>query len=187
MDYSQLTGRVASRLGNRDPDMAPHGIYPSRGDDDWIAVAVRNDGDWQRLCAALDRPDLGGDDRYATLAGRLAHQDELDAAVSAWTETRTPAEAEAILQAAGLPAHAVIRASSAVDDPQLVHRGHLVRVPHSLHGESVVEGSRFRLSRTPAHIGQPPTVGEHTEQVLKEILGYDDERLAELAAAGAFD
>ncbi len=186
LDY-QLTGRVLTRMGNRDPDMAPHGVYPSRGDDDWVAVAVRDDGDWQRLCAVLDRPDFAGDARYATLAGRLANQDELDAAIAAWTATRTPAESEATLQAGGVPAHAVIRASSAVDDPQLVHRGHLVRVPHSLHGESVVEGSRFRLSRTPARIGQPPTVGEHTEQVLKDILGYDDERIADLAAAGAFD
>ena len=186
LDY-QLTGRVLTRTGNRDPDMAPHGVYPSRGDDDWVAVAVRDDGDWQRLCAVLDRPDLAGDARYATLPGRLANQDELDAAIAAWTATRPPAESEATLQAGGVPAHAVIRASSAVDDPQLVHRGHLVRVPHSLHGESVVEGSRFRLSRTPARIGQPPAVGEHTEQVLKDILGYDDERIADLAAAGAFD
>ena len=186
LDY-QLTGRVLTRMGNRDPDMAPHGVYPSRGDDDWVAVAVRDDGDWQRLCAVLDRPDFAGDARYATLAGRLANQDELDAAIAAWTATRTPAESEATLQAGGVPAHAVIRASSAVDDPQLVHRGHLVRVPHSLHGESVVEGSRFRLSRTPARIGQPPAVGEHTEQVLRDILGYDDERIADLAAAGAFD
>ena len=186
LDY-QLTGRVLGRIGNRDPDMAPHGVYPARGDDDWIAIAVRDDADWVRLCSALERPDLARDDRYATLAGRLALQDELDAAIAAWTETRTPAEGEGILQAAGVPAHAVIRASSAVSDPQLVHRGHLVRVPHSLHGESVVEGSRFRLSRTPARIGQPPAVGEHTEQVLKDILGYDDDRIAELAAAGAFD
>ena len=186
LDY-QLTGRVLGRMGNRDPDMAPHGVYPARGDDDWIAIAVRDDADWVRLCSALERPDLARDDRYATLAGRLALQDELDAAIAAWTESRTPAEGESILQAAGVPAHAVIRASSAVDDPQLVHRGHLVRVPHSLHGESVVEGSRFRLSRTPARIGQPPAVGEHTEQVLKDILGYDDDRIAELAAAGAFD
>ena len=186
LDY-QLTGRVLTRMGNRDPDMAPHGVYPSRGDDDWVAIAVRDDGDWQRLCDVLARPDLAGDARYATLAGRLTNQDELDAAIAAWTATRTPAEAEATLQAGGVPAHAVIRASSAVDDPQLVHRGHLVRVPHSLHGESVVEGSRFRLSRTPARIGQPPAVGEHTEQVIRDILGYDDERIADLAAAGAFD
>ena len=183
----QLNGRALTRMGNRDPDMAPHGIYPSRGDDDWVAIAVRDDADWLRLCAALDRPDLAADGRYATLAGRLPRQDELDAAISAWTAERTPFEAEAILQAAGVPAHAVIRASNAGEDAQLVHRGHVVRVPHSLHGESWVEGSRFRLSRTPARIGQPPTVGEHTEQILKDILGYDDKRIADLAAAGAFD
>ncbi len=186
LDY-QLTGRVLTRMGNRDPGMAPHGVYPARGDDDWIAVAVRDDADWLRLCAVLERPDLARDERYAALAGRLARQDELDAAIAAWTAARAPAEAERLLQAGGVPAHAVIRASSAVTDPQLAHRGHLVRAPHSLHGESVVEGSRFRLSRTPAVIGQPPAVGEHTEQVLKDILGYDDERLAALAAAGAFD
>ena len=186
LDY-QLNGRVLTRMGNRDPDMAPHGVYPSRGDDDWVAVAVRDDADWRRFCAAIERPDLARDDRYAVLPGRLAGQDDLDAAISAWTATRTPAEAESILQAAGVPAHAVIRASSAVNDPQFVHRGHFVRVPHSLHGESVVEGSRFRLSRTPARIGPPPAVGEHTEQILKDILGYDDERIADLAAAGAFD
>ncbi|MXX19434.1 MAG: CoA transferase, partial [Dehalococcoidia bacterium] len=186
LDY-QLNGRALTRMGNRDPDMAPHGVYPARGDDDWVAIAVRDDGDWQRLCAVIERPDLAGDGRLATLAGRLASQDELDAAISAWTAERLPAEAEATLQAGGVPAHAVIRASNAVDDPQLKHRGHIVHVPHSLHGESVVEGSRFRLSRTPARVGQPPAVGEHTEQILKEILGYDDEHIADLAAAGAFD
>ncbi|MYK26723.1 MAG: CoA transferase [Dehalococcoidia bacterium] len=186
LDY-QLNGRALTRMGNRDPDMAPHGVYPSRGDDDWVAIAVRDDGDWLRLCAVIERPDLAGDARLEALAGRLTAQDELDAAISAWTAERLPAEAEAALQAGGIPAHAVIRASNAVDDPQLTHRGHIVRVPHSLHGESVVEGSRFRLSRTPARIGQPPAVGEHTEQILKEILGYDDEHIADLAAAGAFD
>ncbi len=183
----QLTGRVATRTGNRDADMAPHGVYPSLGEDDWVAVAVRDDADWTRLCSAVARPDLARDERYATLAGRLASQDALDAAISAWTETRTPAEAERTLQAAGVPAHAVVRSKSAFEDPQLAHRGHFLNVPHSLHETTVVEGSRFRLSRTPARIGRAPTVGEDTEFVLKEFLGYGEDHIAELADAGAFD
>ena len=183
----QLTGRAASRLGNRDPHMAPHGVYPARGDDDWVAVAVRDDGDWARLCEAIARPDLALDERHADLAGRLARQDAIDAAIAEWTETRSPHEAERALQAAGVPAHAVLRSRDAGADAQLAHRGHFARVPHALHGESVVEGSRFRLSRTPARVGAPPVVGADTERVLRELLGYDADRMADLAAAGAFD
>ncbi len=186
LDY-QCTGRIASRIGNRDPNMAPHGVYPCLGDDDWIAIAVRDDSDWASLCAVLDRPDLARDERYASLARRLTNHDELDAIVSVWTGTRTPEAAERALQDAGVPAHAVLRSRSAVDDPQLAHRGHFVHVPHALHETTVVEGSRFRLSRTPARIGQPPVVGADTERILRTVLGYDGERIAECAAAGAFD
>ena len=184
---AQLTGRAAARLGNRDPHMAPHGVHPARGDDDWVAVAVRDDGDWARLCEAIGRPDLARDERYADLAGRLAGQDAIDAAIAAWTETRAPHEAERALRDAGVPAHAVLRSRDAERDAQLAHRGHFTRVPHALHGESVVEGSRFRLSRTPARVGEPPVVGADTERVLREFLGYDADRIADLAAAGAFD
>ena len=89
------------------------------------------------------------------------------------------------LQAAGVPAYAVQNSTEAIVDPQLVARGHFAKVSHSALGGVTVEASRFRLSRTP---GAPeragPTFGEHNFEVLSELLGYDGERIAELAAAG---
>ena len=95
---------------------------------------------------------------------------------------------EHALQAVGVPAHDVGNSPELVADPQLLHRGHFVTVDHALHGPVTIEGSRFRFSRTPARIDRgAPTLGEHSWQVLTEVLGYDEERAAALAAAGIFE
>ena len=91
----------------------------------------------------------------------------------------------AVLQREGIPSHQVQNSVEAYADPQLAHRGHFLKVPHAAMGETWVEGSRFRLSRTPARIDRgAPTLGEHSWQVLTDILGYDDDRAAQLAATG---
>src|SRR5215813_7261663 len=93
LDYT-VNGRVQERVGNRDPAMAPHGVYPAAGADCWIAIAVGNDQHWQALCAVLERPALLHDERFATPEARLAHQDALDAIVAAWTKDREAPVAE---------------------------------------------------------------------------------------------
>jgi crotonobetainyl-CoA:carnitine CoA-transferase CaiB-like acyl-CoA transferase len=187
LDYT-VNGRVGSRVGNRDPDMAPHAVFPAAGDDRWVAIAARNDADWRALCAAMECHDLAADARFATTAARLAHQDELEAIVGAWTAARDAHAVEALLQACGVPASVVQTSADLVRDPQLLHRGHFVRTAHPELGETVVEGSRFRLSRTPARItGVAPTYGCDNEYVLRTILGYDDERITTLVAAGVLE
>jgi len=187
LDYT-VNGVVATRDGNRDRELAPHGVYPCAGDDRWVALAVRDDRDWRALCAAMDRPALAGDARYATPAARLARRDELDALVAAFTAPLAMDELERRLHAAGVPASGVYNSPEAVADPQLAHRGHFVGVAHPSKGRSVVEASRFRLSRTPAAVSGPaPTFGDSTQWVLQELLGYDDDRIAELAIASALD
>jgi benzylsuccinate CoA-transferase BbsF subunit len=187
LDYT-VNGRVATATGNRDPQMAPHGVYPAAGDDRWVAIAVTDDAAWARLCDAIGRNDLTQDARYAMLAGRREHHDELDTIVSAWTRERDPFEVEALLQAAGVAASAVQDSADLLADAQLLHRGHFVEVPHEIHGTTTVEGSRFHLSRTPARIERSaPTLGRDNFYVLKTILGYDAERIAELAAAGVLE
>jgi crotonobetainyl-CoA:carnitine CoA-transferase CaiB-like acyl-CoA transferase len=187
LDYA-VNGRVQGREGNRDPRMAPHGVYPAAGDDLWVAIAVRDDEQWRALCDVIGQRELASDKRFAALDARLANQDDLDAIVSEWTREREKGRAEALLQARGVAAHAVQDSAEALRDPQLVHRGHFVELPHEVHGTTTVESSRFRLSRTPAKIERAgPTFGRDNFYVLETILGYGAERIAELAAAGVLE
>jgi crotonobetainyl-CoA:carnitine CoA-transferase CaiB-like acyl-CoA transferase len=184
LDYS-INGRDFTRRGNADPQIAPHAVYPAAGDDRWVAIACDTDEQWQALATAIGRADLASDAALATAVGRLASVADLDAAIGGWTAERDMFEVERALQAVGVPAHAVQNSSEAVVDPQLLHRGHFIKVPHGSLGETTVEASRFRFSRTPARTERAgPTFGEHNFEVLTELLGYDPERVAELAAAG---
>jgi crotonobetainyl-CoA:carnitine CoA-transferase CaiB-like acyl-CoA transferase len=183
-------GRVAGRLGNRDPQMAPHGVYPCRNatgsDTTWVAIAARSDAEWRSLAAIVGGKALADDPRYARLEHRLQQADALDELVSAWTANRSAADIEQQLQAAGVAVH---RASTSVDilaDPQLAHRNHLVTLPHPTQGSTVVENSRWQLSETPAQVDRAaPVYGQHNDEVLRGLLGYNDERIAALAACGA--
>jgi crotonobetainyl-CoA:carnitine CoA-transferase CaiB-like acyl-CoA transferase len=187
LDYT-VNGRVQERVGNRDAAMAPHGVYPAAGEDCWIAIAVGNDQQWQALCAVLERPDLLHDERFAMPEARLAHQDALDTIIAAWTRGREAGVAETALQMRGVPASALQNSRELCDDPQLAHRGHLVRLAHPILGTTIVEGSRFRLSRTPAKIDcAAPTLGGDNHYVLETILGYSEERIAELVIEGALE
>jgi benzylsuccinate CoA-transferase BbsF subunit len=187
LDYT-VNGRVQGRVGNRDAHMAPHGVYPAAGDDRWVAIAVASDEQWQALCQIIERSDLAGDERYASQAARLKNTDELDEVVGEWTTTKDPGEIEALLQARSIPAYVVQGSDELFADPQLQHRGQLVEVAHAIHGTTTVEGSRFRLSRTPAKIENgAPTFGQHNFHILESILGYNADRIAELAAAGVLE
>jgi crotonobetainyl-CoA:carnitine CoA-transferase CaiB-like acyl-CoA transferase len=165
--------------------MVPHGVFPVAGDDRWIAIVCQDDDQWQALCKLAGfGPGLGDLDS----ADRRQREDELEQLIARWSAGASGAELEAELQRAGIACHRVQVSADLVDDPQLVHRGHFVEVDHADHGRIWVEGSRFRLSRTPASITSGgPTLGQNTFDVLLGILGYDDERLAELAVAGVLE
>jgi benzylsuccinate CoA-transferase BbsF subunit len=187
LDYT-VNARAPVRAGNRHPQIAPHGVYPAAGDDRWVAIVTETDAQWRALCDAIGRPELASDERFATVDARLAHQDEIDAIISAWTAQREPRETEALLQARGVPCSAVQRGADLVADPQLQHRGHFVRAPHATLGEILVEGTRFKLSRTPSHVDRAgPTMGQDNQHVLRELLGYSEQLIAELVAAGALE
>jgi crotonobetainyl-CoA:carnitine CoA-transferase CaiB-like acyl-CoA transferase len=172
--------------GNRVPDAAPHDAYPCAGDDEWVAVAVRDDSEWKRLAAVIGRDDLASDPRYASAPGRRQHQDELRPAITSWTGGRAKAQAAALLQAAGVPAAPVNNGRDIAGDPSLRAAGFLVSLEHPEAGRHEYPGLAFRLDRTPGRIrSAAPCFGQHNRFVLSELLGLDDGAIAELYAAGA--
>jgi crotonobetainyl-CoA:carnitine CoA-transferase CaiB-like acyl-CoA transferase len=181
-----VNGVIQERIGNRDLNFAPHGVYPTQGADRWIALAIETEAQWEALCLMMERPDLQRDARFATVAGRLAHQDELDAAVGAWTAKREALQLEAALQARGVPAHVVATMAEMATDSQLLHRRHFIELEHPTFGKTVVEGSRSRLSQTPARVRySTPTLGRDNQHVLTTILRYSEEKISEVTAGGA--
>ena len=179
--YTAGEGEI-TRNGNRDSSFAPHGVFPSKGDDEWIAIAVRNDSEWKAFCSVIGLQalqDMNTDERHAK-------QDLLESRISKWSQKYTALDAEGLIQAVGVPASILLRGKNALNDLQLKYRGHFVTVPHPIHGTTVIEGSRFKLSRTPAILERPaPMFGEHNFNILSEFLKYDDKKIAFLTKSGA--
>jgi crotonobetainyl-CoA:carnitine CoA-transferase CaiB-like acyl-CoA transferase len=185
LDYT-ANGRVWGREGNRDREMSPHGVYRAAGADHWVAIAVRDDAQWRSLCEIIEQPGLAQDPRFATTRARLERGEELDAIIERFTLNHSMEEIEARLQVQGIPASAVQNSPELTRDPQLAHRGHFVTLSHPTGGTTTVEGSRIRLSATPARIeGSAPTFGRDNQRVLETILGYDEDRIAQLVISGA--
>lgn len=177
-----INGHDWESLGNGDASMAPHGVYPVRGEDRWVAVACEHDTAWKALAEELGRPQLAS----LSAAERLERRTELDALVAQWTAQHDEEEAVQRLQAIGVASHVVQNSAECLADPQLAHRGHYVTVEHPFVGPVPVEGPRMRLSRTPGRVNGPgPGYGQHAFEVLADLLGYDAERIADIAAAGA--
>ncbi|MCH2635690.1 MAG: CoA transferase [Acidimicrobiales bacterium] len=175
-----VNGRLWDRMGNRDVVHAPHAVFPSTGDDEWVAIAVTDDDQWRALCELINAPELAGLD----IDARRANQDELEQRIGEWTSERSCTDTMATCQAAGIPSHRVQNTDHCLDDPQLAHRNHFIEVGHPTQGTTTIENSRFIMSRTPAVVTYGgPTWGEHNWEILTEELGYDPDRIAELAIA----
>ncbi len=183
LDYA-LNGRLPARTGNRHPSMAPHGVYRCRGEDAWIAIAVEDDAQWEALCRATDHAEWREDGRFADGLSRWRHQDDLDRLVEEWTRDRSPREAMGLLQAAGVPAGAVLNLAELHEDPHLRARGRLTEVTHPQAGTHRYAGPTWRSSAPPPSIRLPaPCLGQHNHQVLGELLGLSREQIQALDEA----
>jgi crotonobetainyl-CoA:carnitine CoA-transferase CaiB-like acyl-CoA transferase len=181
-----LNGVQPERDGNRDPHMAPHGIFRAAGEDRWVAVAVEDDAAWPRLAAAIGRPELADDPRYRTVVERKRHESELEALLTEWTGTRTPEETTALLQAAGVAAFTVASNRDLAEDPHLAAREFFVDLAHPEVGARRHIGVPWRMSESEAHVRRPaPCLGADTDAVLRDALGYTEGEIASLRAASA--
>jgi len=180
LDY-ELTGRVATRAGNRSDHAAPHGAYPCAGDDRWIALSVRGDAEWRALSAVLARPAWLAEARFATHAARVADAEALDALVAEATRSHDASELAGRLQAAGIAAGVVASALDLHADPGLAGWGFFQWLEHPARPPAPYEGHALRLGATPGKLRwAAPALGEHTALVLREVLGLAEEEIARL-------
>jgi benzylsuccinate CoA-transferase BbsF subunit len=187
LDY-QVNRRLPQRAGNKDPEHAPHGAYPCRGDDRWCAIAVATEEEWRRFCHAAGHPAWAEDPRFQTLADRKRNEAELDRRVADWTMNLTAEAVVDRLQSHGVSAAVVANAKDLAENVQLAHRNHFKVLAHSEIGPHSYENFAFRLSATP---GTPsaaaPCLGEHNAYVCTEILGLSDEEFINLLAEGILE
>ncbi len=196
LEYT-MNGREPERIGNRNPQMAPHGNFrcldlPEQIQgvtiDQWVCIVCADDAEWRRLAAAIGKPELGGDSRFATLDARRRNEDELEKIISAWTSTRKVVDVVAQLQAAGVAAGAVADNKYLSSDPNLEARDFFVRLKHPKVGVQQHCGIPWRMSATPCEVRAPaPTLGQHTDEILTSLLGYSAAEVDALRKKGALD
>ena len=184
LEYT-MNGREPARMGNRSYNAAPHGTYESSIDGRWCVLAVQNEDEWAGLRHALGDPEWAKDPKFATLADRQKYAAEIDGHIEEWTRQRTPEEAMDLLQQHGVPSGPVQTASDLVDDPHLKARETFVEIDHPAVGKRLYPNDNLlRLSGTPAGPSvRAPLVGEHTDEICRELLGLSDADVARLREA----
>jgi crotonobetainyl-CoA:carnitine CoA-transferase CaiB-like acyl-CoA transferase len=178
-------GRTMTRMGNRSPHAAPQGVYACEGTEQWLAVSALDDTQWRALATVVGGDALATDLRYADLASRHAHHDELDALLSQWCATRDPAGAAALLCAHGVAAAEVWDCRLVEQHPNYVTRHTFETVEHPVLGRHHAPGLGMRIASVDRWVrGAAPTFGQHTAEVLHDVLGLDHTDIEQLAARG---
>ena len=187
LDY--IANKTAGeRIGDRHRQYAPQGCYRCQGEDAWCTLSVRDDEEWRALTEVIGHPELANDPRYATARARHENHDAIDTLIGQWTATVSKIEAMERLQAAGVPAGAVLDGRDMHFDAQLQARGLLEHVHYpperDMGTRRPVIGRPWRFSGMSVEVrGPAPTYGQHNRYVLEEVLGYDDARYEALEKA----
>ena len=179
-----LLGRTMARRGNRDRYGAPANTFPT-SDGAWVHLATAGDPMFRALMRTLGRPELADDARFQDNAARMANVEALEEVICAWTMALTATQLLEALQAIGVPCAKVARVSDLVDNPQLAHRGQILAMQHPKAGTVPMQGFSVQLGESPMRLRYvPPTLGQHTEEVLAEWLALDATAIGELRRNG---
>ena len=174
-----VSGNKAGRYGNAHPSIVPYESFQAQ--DGYFCLAVGNDGQWQKLCQLIERPELAGDERFATNPARVQHRDVIIPLLQDVFRTREVQFWLRQIRNAGVACGPIQTVDEVFADPQVRARDMRVAMPHPTAGEVDVTGSPLKLSDTPVEYRlPPPLLGEHTEQILTTLLGYSAEDVERL-------
>jgi benzylsuccinate CoA-transferase BbsF subunit len=183
MEY-EMNGTQPARMGNRDQLMAPHNCFRCAGEDEWVSIACGTETEWQALCRVMERDSLAVDTRFRTATSRKTNEDELEQIVTTWTSTRNKWDITRALQAVGVAAYPTLSSKDLLADPQLNHRDFFVRLPHAEVGVQAHAGMPWLFAHSPNGVRAPaPLLGQDTDAVLRDVLGYTAAEIAELKSA----
>ncbi len=178
-----VTGTPPGRAGNSHPNIVPYQVFATR--DGHLIVAVGNDAQFARLCSLLGCTEFAGDERFSTNAARVRNREVLVPLLAQRLAERDSADWLEAFDGAGVPCGPINDLGQVFDDPQVRHRGLRLDLEHPLAGTVPSVASPLRLAATPpAYERAPPTLGQHTDEVLREVLGYDQRQIDELREAG---
>jgi len=178
-----IGGTNPARSGNGHPNIVPYQAFATR--DGHIILAVGNDEQFRRFCDAAGCPEIAADAKYATIAERNAHRDALIPILADVIRQRTSREWIALLEAAQVPCGPINTIKDVFEDPQIVHRGMRIDLPHPRAGTLPSIANPMRFSQTPIeYTHAPPILGQHTDEVLRELLSMSDADIAQLRTDG---
>ncbi|MDQ5985307.1 MAG: Acetyl-CoA:oxalate CoA-transferase [Syntrophus sp. SKADARSKE-3] len=178
-----ISGEVPKPLGSRHPSIAPFQGFRTK--DSWIIAAIGNDALWKKFCSVIGRDDLKADERFATNHLRARNVRELDKILTEEFSVKTTAEWSEIFAAADLPYSPLNSIEDICNDPHIRYRKMLVDIDQPEAGKVTIAGSSIHLSETPGEVYAPaPLLGQHSEDILRSILGYSDESIEELKCEG---
>lgn len=178
-------GEIPGPIGNRHPSITPFEPFNTR--DGQLMVAVGNNRMWARFCEALGEPELAADPRFTTNALRTANYEELRPLIAAAMSQKTTADWVSILEEFSVPNGPINSVDMVIADPQVIAREMVVDVEHPIAGSTKLPGIPIKLDKTPGEIKEPaPILGQHTGEILREILGYEPEKIARLEENGIF-
>jgi benzylsuccinate CoA-transferase BbsF subunit len=186
LDY-QANGRKPALKGNKSDHCAPHGIYPCKGQDRWVAISVTTEQEWVHFKNSVGNPCWVEQARFATMAERIKSSDALDALVAEWTQQQTPERVMSLLQGAGVPAGVVSNAEDLSNDLQLNHYNFYRQLNHPYMGNlNFYHPPAIKLSRAEAEFRAPALLGEHTLEICQNILGMSPAQIEDLRTKGVF-
>lgn len=180
MNYA-VNNTIMERQGNHDLNAAPHGVYTTKGNRRWIAIAVFNQSEWEALKNVMGNPEWSEGLQYSTLIDRMVNQDELDQKIEEWTIQHEPFQLMNQLIQAGVKAGVVQNSKDLLQDPHLNERGFWVYLNHPEMRRHVYNNSPAHLNKTPAQVNTPaPLLGQHTDEVLRGVLGLSEAEISKL-------